>query len=505
MEQRFDAGYIAAAKELPSGAVRIYTRIAKADSPLTYFNQDGTKRIEVIKADDLFSPASVASARGIPAFIGHPAMKLDSSTIRGHIHGALGENLVREDTDNGSFLGATATIYTDEAKSQAAKHPGVSPGYGVQIDRVDSDTYRQHSRVYDHLAIAVMPREKDAQALFQGIRMDSQSSDSIWIARYDEACYQCNADNEFIDRVLDFRSDRADLIERTPIRLTEKDLTPPTRHNEDKACGCDECAAKKKAEKNRATRGQGFGDAPKPPNKKKMSTTTYKLDGVDWEEIPSAFAQAVQVRLDQLSETAQKLEATQERLAEAESRADQLETQNAALVELLEEESEERTDSEPEFDEAAFEEAVIATAATIDRMRTDGRALVDAGRISEFNEDAKFICDNMGDLQREMIGFANPAFGGDRLDGFEPEKLAVIYDASMEAVRAEVASRKDSVQAVAPAQSSIYRLGSSLRADGMKDKDGEMSMPWMKKKGRKKEYDEELKAQDEAFNSVGAK
>jgi hypothetical protein len=499
--QRFDAGYIAAAQDMPNGSQRVYVRLAKADHPYEYFNQDGTKRIERIKTNDLFSPASVSTASGMPTFLQHPAFKLDSSNNAGHVHGAVGENFVREDTSNGVFLGTTVTLFTDEAKAQSANSPGVSPGYAVQIERQDSGEFLQTSRIYDHLAIAVNPRGgADVKSLFDGVRFDAADDSDIWIARYDEDCYQCDANDEFIGRVLGYRSDRAELIQNTPIRLTAADLTPPIRHDDDVggSCGCSKCA-EKVAKK--ATRGKGFApdedeEAPPTKKKKRMSTTTFKLDGVDWDEIPSPFAQAVQVRLDRMDAVSNKNESMQSKIAD-------LETENEALREIvaeMEAAAKGRTDADNSDradapTEEEFLEAVIAAADTIDRMRADGRALVAAGKIKTFNEDGAYICQNMGELQRDMIVFAAPSMS-DRIDSYDDAQVSAMYEAVMSSVQhtQEPVNRADS----SARGSSLRILGSTLRHDSAKS-----SSHWKDRK--KAEYDEEMKAHTEAYNSVGKK
>lgn len=502
LQQRFDAGYIAAARDMPNGSRRVYVRVAKADHPYEYFNQDGTKRIELIKTDDLLSPSSVVTGEGMPIFLGHPAFKLDSSNNSGHIHGAVGDKFVREDTSNGTFLGVVSTLYTDEAKAQSDRSPGVSPGYAVQIARQDSGEYLQSSRIYDHLAVAVTPRGgADVRALFEGIRMDAIADSDLWIARYDEECYLCDSNKEFIDRALNYTGDRAEVIQNTPIRLTEADLTPPVRHDDDvgKPCGCSECAAK--AAK-KSAKGRGFApakDEEETPTKKKkrmsMSTTTFKLDGVEWEDIPSSFAQAVQVRVDRIDAVANKNESMQSKIAE-------LEAENETLREIvaeMEADAEGRTDSQDEgdridgIDESVFLSAVINATDTVDRMRSDGRALVAARKIDTFNEDAAYICENMGDLQREMIAFASPAMG-DRLDSFDDAQIAAIYDATMTDVRSGL-ERQDSE----PARkgSALTMFGSHLRADSAK------ASHWKERK--KAEYDAELDAHNEAYDAVGKK
>lgn len=489
IEQRFDAGCVAASQDTSDGFRRVYVRVAKANHPYSYFNADGTKRIEVIKTDDLFSPSSVASAKMIPATIGHPGYKLDSSNSGGLIHGAVGENFVRETTNNGEFLGVTATLFTDESKRRADSSPGVSPGYSVQLDRADSDNrFHQKNRVYNHLAVGVIPRGgEEVRAMFEGLRFDSEDSSPLWIARFDEECYQAPIDEDFIGQVLSHRSDRSDpLLQRSPV-----DLSSHVRHDE--GCGCAKCADKEEKED---TRGQGFEKRPPKNRKKRMDTTEVRLDEITYKDIPVAFAQTVLPRLTRNDKAAEKLESAQSQMATTESdleqamaRIDELE---ATIMDLLEE-AEGRTDSEDEFTEVRFteDEAVglaKAISQTVNQIREDGALLVSRGLVEKFNNDFDFVADNLGDLQGEMLAIANPRMS-DRLDSMEPDEIASAYEIAFDMLRDAANYNSDSTTQ----RSSILSVGRNLRYDGA-----------AKAMTAKQKAEEELKRQNAAFDNSSA-
>ena len=471
-------GEIKAAQDTPEGYRRVYMRLARANHPYEYENADGTRRIEIIKTDDLFDPVSVASAKNLPTLIQHPGFKLDSQNIGGLAHGALGEKFVRESTSDGDFLGVVGMIYTDEAKRASERMPGVSPGYRVQVERADAEnTFYQKSRNYNHLALAVNPRGgKGVEQIFEGVRIDGVPGSDVWVARYDDRCYasDVSVNREFIEDAIAYRGD-ALFLEKSRIDLDRVDLSSPTETKErhDKACGCDECTVAEKAAK-ADQRGQGFGiPTTKKKKKKRMAeTTTIALDGVSYSGVPMSFVQAVKPKLDRLDSLEDEILTTEQDLAIAQSRIDSLSDEIDRRDE--EEEVSDRIDASDDSltytpDEAfAFARRV---AGTVDTIQSDIEALQSAGRIdaSDGIPDFDTVVENLPELQRDIIRAARPSMAerldssGDRVDAIAEEDLPSQYEMAMEIFGESVASRVDSQPQQKP---SLLNVAKNLRHDG---------------------------------------
>ena len=494
---QFGIGEIKAARDTPEGFRRCYVRLAKADHPYEYFNQDGTKRIEIIQADDLFNPASVATAKGMPVLTGHPAFKLDSSTSSGAIAGAMGENFVRERTDAGEFLGVITTLYTDAAKQHAERSPGVSPGYRVKTERRDDSTFFQKSREYNHLAVGVVPRGGDeVRQMFEGIRVDSVEGSGLWIARQD-GCYRSDFDEDFIDSVLMQRDRSDDLLEKTRIDLTEYVGPDASRH--DKACDCDKCTAKTAAAKASAkTRGQGFGVPENEKKKKRMDTTDFVVDGVTYRDVPTTFAAAVQPKLSRLDGMADKIESLEDSLLEAqqaaevhEGRADELQATYESLANAVEEGIESRADADEGYTEEEVLDTVKAYIGAVDQMRKDGELLLKMGRIDEFNMDGTFIAENISELQRDMLSIANPRMDGDRLDSMDEVSVTNAYEMAFSIRHDAAESRSDSSDQSMPG---LLKLGQNMKS-GRTDSRSTPKGPHLSAKAKK-----ELEQQNAVFD-----
>lgn len=539
---RFDVGSIASSYKTNEGFERVYLRLAKVGHPYKYFNKDGTERIEVITGHDLFAPKSLVTAKGKPLSIGHPAFKFDSFNVQGEAHGALGESFIRETTNDGEFLGATATIYTNKAQEESKARPGVSPGYGVRIDRQDGVNF-QRDRIYNHVALRVSPRGgQEVRKMFEGIRTDGLSED-IWIASHDD-CYECRlGDEAWIQNVLRFDNAEGGLIQKTPVDLSaivtgkpeekrsqsdgagqkenpeasdegEKDSLQS--HEDGENCGCEECKAKPARKRRNSTKGQGFSPDPNNTKKRKgkrMSTTTVRIDGVDYQEVPQRVAEIISDKVARLDSLQSELDQARNDSAEYdETMGDASETMEGLIalnsqleerIDELEELASSREDEEDEdgryyrddeLNELLVEGAEIL-AESYETIRNDAQALVNAGILEGFQDDFSYITNNMDEVREELILAVSPD-AKERLDSYDgdPEKIETHYAIAMGAARQRMdsQSREDGYgNQQARGLTPLQRVGAQMPASR---NDGGMMRPGQRPNVSKHAMKEQRKA-----------
>lgn len=448
---RLDSGLIAQSQETSDGWLRIYCRVARPDWDYHYFNSDGSQRVERIAPDTLFNKRDTDTLKMVPFGIGHPfSRSVNSFNVDTYLQGSTGHTIIREDTPDGEFLGIVATVFTEEAKQKVKAHPGMSPGYHVALDRTDeaeTGINWQKKRSYNHMAGGVLPRGGDqVTARFQGMRVDAVDQDGkhcdIWVARTDERCYSAPLNTDLVLPILNRTDGIQGLAEKSIVHLDrylslqqdagkQNSDGTPTGTSEDQKSG---------------RIPEGFDTStPSSQGKQAMTTTTFSLDSETFEGIPIRFADKVRALVTEHKETTSRVDSLTAEIGTLTAERDKLTGQVAKLqtnvdglrsdlqtslarADSLEEQAEDRNDSE--------EIIAIATdlSSTVDQMRTDGQLLVEAGRIARFNTDFAFICENMGQLQQEMIGFANP---GVNIDGMDHKDIALVYETTMGMLRSD--------------------------------------------------------------------
>lgn len=160
--QRFDFGQLAPAKERPNGWLELEGRSARVGI-LQYPQADGTMVNELVLPEELFDPASMASAHMVPVTNDHPSALLDGKTATSHQVGSVGQNL-RAD---GDYL-AVPIMITDGKAASAVKNgkQELSWGYDAEIDPPDPALVGkwgphdgiQRQRRYNHLALVSAAR-----------------------------------------------------------------------------------------------------------------------------------------------------------------------------------------------------------------------------------------------------------------------------------------------------------------------------------------------------------
>ena len=196
---RLDAGLTIKSQETSAGHLRFFARIGRANYPLVYWNQDGSKRVEMIKPEHLFSKQTIDSFKMAPFTQGHPSEPVTSENVTKYIKGAAGHSVVID----GDFLGIVGTIYDQQTKLDilSGKTPEVSPGYLTKLDASgdgsEQNPFFQLGRECNHLA-SVSRGRHGSEVRFQ---VDSVDSD-IWIAQPNPDAFRSDLDEEFIDSIL---------------------------------------------------------------------------------------------------------------------------------------------------------------------------------------------------------------------------------------------------------------------------------------------------------------
>jgi hypothetical protein len=152
----FDFGRVQKFVELPNGNIRAAVRMAEASKDYVYLNRDGTKRIEQILQDDLYSGTSINSLRGGTLTNDHPSVPVTTKNYRKYAVGQLSDAIVTWDDD--PFLTGFIDVKDEETiKAIKAGKRQLSPGYTRDLAALDGKLY-QKNRFYNHLALVDMAR-----------------------------------------------------------------------------------------------------------------------------------------------------------------------------------------------------------------------------------------------------------------------------------------------------------------------------------------------------------
>ena len=176
---RRDRASVTGSRRTEAGFLVAQANIAKT-GPLRYLNADGTERIELVLADELFAEKSLASFRSAPIVLIHPAEKVLTPDNARRL--SVGWPADVRPADDGEHVEATLTI-TDAGAIRAIED-GVrelSPGYFCDLEPIeggvftmpDGSTVRadfiQRNRTHNHIAIE--PEGRSGPTV--SIRLDS--------------------------------------------------------------------------------------------------------------------------------------------------------------------------------------------------------------------------------------------------------------------------------------------------------------------------------------------
>jgi hypothetical protein len=158
---RFDRSRIDGVTKTPQGYIKTVATISRVGI-LIYQRSDGTVSRELVGADELFRPESMATAEMIPICNDHPPVKLlDASTTKTYQVGFTGE-AVKKDQD---MLSVPVTVIDAMAiRDVDAGKVEISAGYECQMDETpgiwEGQAYDivQRNRIYNHIAIVAKGR-----------------------------------------------------------------------------------------------------------------------------------------------------------------------------------------------------------------------------------------------------------------------------------------------------------------------------------------------------------
>ena len=158
---RFDKSRIDGVTKTPQGYIKTVATISRVGI-LIYQRPDGTVSRELVSADELFKPESMATAEMIPVCNDHPPVKmLDATTTKTYQVGFTGE-AVKKDAD---MLSVPVTVIDGMAiRDVDAGKVEISAGYECQMDATpgiwEGQPYDvvQRNRIYNHIAIVAKGR-----------------------------------------------------------------------------------------------------------------------------------------------------------------------------------------------------------------------------------------------------------------------------------------------------------------------------------------------------------
>jgi hypothetical protein len=158
-EIRVDTGRIFKSEKTDEGFLRVWMTVSRTGN-LTYRNDDGSKRIEVVEPKTLFDQTSLNTVWGKPITYGHPRIDnryslIDSKTT-GNFQKGMSQQGMMIDSD---FLTVVGVI-TDENTIQKVEsgENQVSAGYKADVVERGDGIYEQLNRRYNHFAIVPQGR-----------------------------------------------------------------------------------------------------------------------------------------------------------------------------------------------------------------------------------------------------------------------------------------------------------------------------------------------------------
>lgn len=506
---RIDSGRIGLSEETSDGFLRLYMRLAVADRPMVYRGANGQIRHEAISAEQLFRKDSADTFKMLPLTLRHPEEQIvtpDNARRLGR--GSTGHTILREQTPNGDFLGITSTLFDREAINAVKAGWQISPGYrvGDLVQRADG-VFLQQGRVGNHVAVVEKARGgQDIIPVLGGINTDSSDGDDLWVVDFradEEELWRTELNHELINRLFNSENPPDSLLSRGAINLDAKrkpkskatgakdsgamgsilsqfaDIDSDSDENNDgdsdrdsggegskpcskcsakggkgkKPCGCSSCSK---------TKNDSFGG--------RMAQITVGGIGLEVDPEVAQLIAPVITRADAADTAEKRVQALEAEIATLREENEGLNTAVDELMDLLESDNDERTDSaeadedlrkttlevldlvdellEEEDDENRTDgidedevlELVRDGINTVDRIRQDAQMLYDAGYLKEpVSLTPDTILENLYDLQAEMVGIVNKGF---KCDAYDEEQISAIYDAVMATARESSASRQ---------------------------------------------------------------
>jgi hypothetical protein len=136
---RYDQGELSII-ERGNGFLRARVTLARA-GVFPYLHQDGQIRLEAKLPDEIFSEATIESAKGVPGTDGHPPQSdsrglVTPANYRNYTRSAMGDSITIEEIDGEFYLAGTETVFDAGliADLEAGRKREVSIGFELDVD-----------------------------------------------------------------------------------------------------------------------------------------------------------------------------------------------------------------------------------------------------------------------------------------------------------------------------------------------------------------------------------
>lgn len=134
-----------------NGFLKLWFKAGRANYPMTYLNEDGTTRKEIITKKALFNPDSINSSIGQPITLNHPPEAVYGGNWKQYTKGATLQEYLEDNDD----LILAAIIYDSELRDKilSNQYKYVSSGYFPKKELNSDGMYLQLFRDYNHFSI----------------------------------------------------------------------------------------------------------------------------------------------------------------------------------------------------------------------------------------------------------------------------------------------------------------------------------------------------------------
>lgn len=163
-----------------SGFLKFWAPIAR-EGDLTYYNRDGSKRIERVTRDTLQRSAHTFREKPISLYHPPPDQPITADNAAQYFKGFLGSS-AHIDENGLLWLSGTVT-HKDAIDAVLSGERELSCGYAVpELRRIDENVFEQADRIGNH--VAIVPRGRAGAEV--AIRVDAAEDSELWIYHCDD-------------------------------------------------------------------------------------------------------------------------------------------------------------------------------------------------------------------------------------------------------------------------------------------------------------------------------